>query len=83
MRAYSRLSVPHMVLRLKQVNFKAWLHDLKNCLVCKGSEEIEEKKARFGWGIKIEGFNQIKEFLHQSTPQNISLMILRKKNFWY
>lgn len=50
MRAYSRLSVPHMVLRLKQVNFKAWLHDLKNCLVCKGSEEIEEKKGSVWMG---------------------------------
>lgn len=28
-----RAPVPHIVLRLKQVNFKARLHDLKNCLV--------------------------------------------------
>ena len=28
-----RLPVPHIVLRLKQVNFKARLHDLKNRLV--------------------------------------------------
>ena len=28
-----RAPVPHMVLRLKQVNFKARLHDLENRLV--------------------------------------------------
>lgn len=42
--------MPQIVLRLKQVNFKAWLHDLKNCLVCKGSEEIEEKKGSVWMG---------------------------------
>lgn len=62
MRAYSRLSVPHIVLRLKQVNFKAWLHDLKNCLVCKGSEEIEEKKLGLDGVLKLKDLTKSRNF---------------------
>ena len=30
----------------------------------------EPSETRFRWGVEIRGFNQIKKFLRQVTPQN-------------
>ena len=44
----------------------------------RGREPLE---TLFWWGIKIRGFNQIKKFLGQITPQT-KPYYLSKKNVW-